>query len=324
MNLFTYGWINPVLAFVMSTLGCLLAIVLAIKARGRARRGRGRLLVYATVALGGIGVFQADLLALLGFGTGGAVVRYHSWTLLTGLGVAIVTVGAALSLVCFGQPGTLRLAAAGSLIGAGTAATHYVAVTGMRGAGYLYYEPIRFVGSVAIAMLAGCATLWFVLSLRRLRAAVLAASVAGASICGMHYTALSGLRTQPGLLVAVDGSQPVLGPPPVVLMGPAVLLGAAVTAMLWFFTVGASTVHDLRAIFEHPENSVEIEPWMIAEVTRRVGVGYRPSLASLAAAGPSRAAPSRLPAHLNRYPPGYRPALPSREGTPPQRVTGQP
>jgi NO-binding membrane sensor protein with MHYT domain len=287
-NSFTYGWMNPALAFALSTLGCLLAILLSVKVRARPGRGRGRLLVYATIALGGVGVFQAQLLAVLGFGISGTTLRYQPLTLLAGFGVATVAVGAGISLVSFGHPGSLRLAITSALIGTSVAGTDYVAIHGIRGAGDLYYEPNRLIGSAALGMLTGCAIVWFIVSVQGLRSAFLAATLAGASICATHYTAMSAVATQPGPLAAVDGSQPVTGYAPVVLLIPAVLLGAAVTAMLWFFSVGTSTVYDLRAIFQDPDNSVEIEPWMIAEVIRRVSSDYRELASVMASSNAAR------------------------------------
>jgi NO-binding membrane sensor protein with MHYT domain len=309
IDLSTSGWINPVLAFAMATLGCLLAVMLAIKARARPRRGRGRLLGYATVALGGIGIFQSHILAILGFGLRGAAVRYDLLTMLESLGTAIVAVGGGLLLVSVGRRTTMRLATAATLIGAGMAAAHHVAVSGMRAAGYLYYEPVRFAGSIAIAVLAGCAVCWFLVSLRGLRAAILAASVSGAAICGMHYTAMSAVRGEPGPLLAVDGSDPITGFPPMVLLGPALLLGAAVIAMLWFFTVGASTVDDLNNIFEDPEHSVEIEPWLIEEIATRIALGYCPPV-SLRAGGDATAKGVIAPGAAARDPATY--ATPAR------------
>jgi NO-binding membrane sensor protein with MHYT domain len=281
VNLFTYGWVIPALAFVMATSGFLLAIVLVKKARGRAGRSRGRLLGYATVALGGIGIFQTHFLALLGFSAKGVTLRYHPLTLLEGLGVAILAVGAGLCLAGFGRSGPTRLVSATTLIGAGAAAAHHICVSGMRGAGDLYYEPTQLVGSAVIGVLVAGLITRLILFPRGMRSAVVAASIAGAGMCGMHYLAITALRAQPGPLVAVDATLPAAGLTPMVLTGPAVLLGAAVTAMLWYFTLGASTVDDLRAIFEHPEDSVEIEPWLIAEVTRRVALDYYPPSAGM-------------------------------------------
>jgi NO-binding membrane sensor protein with MHYT domain len=274
LNLFAYGWINPTLALATSTLGCLLAILLAIKARGRAGRERGRLVVYATVALGGIGVFEAHFLAILGFGLRDGSVHYALLTMLVSLGAAMVPIGAGLFLVSLDRPGAEPLMTASALIGIGVTAGHYVAVNGVRGTGYLYYEPVRFIGSVAIAMLAGMATMWFIVSARGLRSAVLGALIAGAGICGMHYAAMSTLGAQPSLLVAVNGSERASGLPPMALIGPAVLLGVGAISMLWYFTVGTSTVREMKAFFENSEHPVEIEPWLIEEVTKRVALGY--------------------------------------------------
>ncbi len=318
VDLLSIGWINPILAFAMSTLGTLLAVLLAIKARARAGRGRGRLLVYASVALGGIGIFQAHLLALLGLGVDGTTLYYHPLTLWVSLGGAIVAVGAGVVLVTFGRPGTVRLIAASIAIGAGIAGSDYAAINAIRGSGDLYYDPMRLAGSAAISVLAGGGVVWFIGSVRGLRSAALAASMTGAAICGMHYTAAPAVGAAPNLLRAVDGSQPVSGVAPMLLLGPLILGGVVLTAMLWFFTLGSSTVYDLRAIFEDPEHSVEIEPWMIAEVTSRIASGPRRSVAVLASRpAASLAAPARRPgddpapaitSHIppDRYPPTYR------------------
>jgi hypothetical protein len=201
-------------------------------------------------------------------------VHYALLTMLVSLGAAMVPIGGGLFLVSLDRPGAEPLMTASTLFGIGVTAGHYVAVNGVRGTGYLYYEPVRFIGSVAIAMLAGMATMWFIVSARGLRSAVLGALVAGAGICGMHYAAMSTLRAQPSLLVAVNGSEKTAGLPPMALIGPAVLLGVAATSLLWYFTVGTSTVREMKAIFEDSEHPVEIEPWLIEEVTRRVALGY--------------------------------------------------
>jgi NO-binding membrane sensor protein with MHYT domain len=274
VNHFAYGWANPALAYVMSALGCLLAIMLTTKARGRRGRTRIRLLVYATVALGGVAIFQAYLVAMLGLAVPATVVRFEPVPLLASLGLALAVVGSGLVIVVFRAPTTARLGLAGLVVGVGLAAAQYVAATAISVGGTVGYEPVRLVGSVGIALLVGCGVLWCTVTLAGLRPAVIAGAGLGLALCVAHYLGLSALTVRLG--PAPAGMQTVPGLSPVLLVAPVILVGAMLTAMLWFFTVGTSTVDDLNTIFATPEHSVEIEPWMIEEVTTRISLGYGP------------------------------------------------
>jgi NO-binding membrane sensor protein with MHYT domain len=96
-------------------------------------------------------------------------------------------------------------------------------------------------------------------------ATILAAMVMGGAISGMHYTAMSAVQVRLGLdHPAIKGVDPML------LVAPIVLIGGAAISMLAFFTFGASTVRDVRLIYEASgELSEPIEPWLIAEVLAR-------------------------------------------------------
>ena len=61
-----------------------------------------------------------------------------------------------------------------------------------------------------------------------------------------------------------------LGWMPVALL--TLVLGTALIAMMWFFTVGTATRRDLHAIFDPLDDSGQIEPWMIEQVTARIAL----------------------------------------------------
>ncbi len=296
-----YGWVNPVLAYVMSVLGCLLGIMLAARAQADTGRRRTRLLIYATLALGGAGVWQAHVIALLGFALPNAVPRYDPLLIAVSLAVAVVVVGCGLFVAGLGDARFRRMLVAGTLLGAGVAATHYTAMAAVQVGGAIEYEPVRFAASVAIAMAAACAALWCIAALKGLRSAIIAALVLGAAVVGMHYVGMSAVRVRVIPFASAGESAHQAGVSPMLLIPLVVLLGSTAIAMMWFFTVGTSTVHDLRAIFETPERKVDIEPWMIDEITERIAVGAGPTgtqdepVTASGPAGNASALPSRLP-----------------------------
>jgi NO-binding membrane sensor protein with MHYT domain len=262
---FAHGWVTPALAYIMAVLGCLVGVLLCTKARTRTGRRRIRLLLYATMAIGGTGIWQVHFIAMLGFDVPESVVRYDTTLLTASFGSAILFVGAGLFTLGLGNPRPGRLGMAGALIGLGIAAMHYTGMAAVRTGGRIDYEPVRFAASITVAIVAATAALCFIVTLRGLRATVLAALALGTAICGMHYTAMAAVRVhfsvEHDIIAGID---------PMTLVAPIVLLGGAGITMLAFFTFGTSTVRDLRMIYEEPgERSEAIEPWMIEEVLSR-------------------------------------------------------
>src|SRR5262245_20764801 len=129
---FAYGVVTPVVAYLMSVLGCLLGLLLMAKARLRRGRARNRLLIYAAVAIGGTGIWLMHFIAMLGFDVPASSLRYDPWLTAASLGIAVLVVGAGLFLAGHGRLGFWRLLGAGALIGVGTSAMHYTGVAGVR------------------------------------------------------------------------------------------------------------------------------------------------------------------------------------------------
>jgi NO-binding membrane sensor protein with MHYT domain len=262
----------------MAVLGCLVGLLHTTKARTRPGRRRVRMLLYATLAIGMTGVWEMHFIAMLGFEVPGSAVRYDERLLAASLGLAVAVVGIGLFTAGYGNLRGWRLVAAGVLIGLGIAAMHYTGMAAVRLGGSIEYEPMRFVASIVVAIVAATAALWFVSVLRGLSATILAAMVMGGAISGMHYTAMAAVRVRLGL-----HHPAITGVDPMMLLAPIVLLGGAAISMLAFFTFGASTVRDLRRIYEASgELSEPIEPWLIAEVLARTS---RPPAAESAGSG---------------------------------------
>jgi NO-binding membrane sensor protein with MHYT domain len=284
----TYGWVNPILAFVMSAVGCLLGLLLMTKARTRTGRRRLRLLSYAAVAIGGTGIWQMHFIAMLGFDVPASAVRYDPLQTAASLGIAILGVGGGLFIAGYGTLGFWRLMAAGTVVGGGIAAMHYAGMAAVKVAGVIEYEPRRFAISIGIAMAIASASLWCTAALRGFGATVLAAVVLAAAISGMHYTAMSAVRVH-----LVTNHVGITGVDPIFLIGPMVTLGGAAIAMVAFFTFGNSTMEEVRAIYRDgsDEATGAIETRILAEVMARVTAGMVGEPLALPA-GPSTAPPA--------------------------------
>ncbi len=265
VNHFSFGWSTPALSYLMSVVGCLLGFMLASKARRYTGYRRTRLLIYATVALGGIGIWQSQVIALLGVSLPAAVVRFDPRTLGLSLAVALVDVGTGLFLVARGQLRAARLLIAGLVIGLGAAATSYTVLVALRMSADVTYDPARFGTTVVLCMLLAPFALWSIAALRGLVSTVVAALTLGLVVCGIHYGG------QWAMVVHFrQSTADVPGLSATTLIAPLMLGGFTVTVMLAYFTIGSSTMRELRAIYSPHENSEPIEPRLIEEVTQRV------------------------------------------------------
>jgi NO-binding membrane sensor protein with MHYT domain len=266
---FEFGLTSPALAGLSAILGCLLGIILTTKAQKVSGGRRVRLLAYASVAIGITAVWQSNIFALLGLAVPSTMLRLDPIAMTLSLALAVVPVGGGLFLVGYGRVGFLRLVTAGGLIGIGVAGTQFLILGSVRVGGVVTYDRPLLIASVVIAMVATCALLRFLVALRGLAAAVSAAIVSGLAICGVHYVGQYAIGVQlgpvPGLLPG-----PVTGIAPMALMLPTMVLGSVLITMMWFFTVGAATTRDLRAIFSASGHSGQIEPQIIDAVMRRV------------------------------------------------------
>lgn len=291
---FEFGPVSPVLAALSAVSGCLLGIILTTKAQKVSGSRRLRLLAYASVAVGVAGVWQSNVFALLGLGVPGSVLRLNPVTIAASLGLAIVSVGAGLFLVAYNGFGFLRLAGASGLIGLGVAGTHFLILDSVRLGGVVTYNQPLLITSVIMAMVAACALLWFLVSLRGLPAAVAAAVISGLAICAVQYVGQYSMNVHLGP-VPGRSPAPITGMPLLTLILPTMVFGGVLVAMLWYFTVGTATTRDLHAVFSASAHSGQIEPWIIEAVIRRVGtLAPGPDEATVAILPPT-ARRSRLP-----------------------------
>jgi NO-binding membrane sensor protein with MHYT domain len=239
INHFTYGFLTPSLAYLMSVIGSFLAL----QCTQRAHAGGSRIgwLAAASVALGGAGIWVMHFIAMLGFSIkGGVQIRFDvPLTLLSAL-IAIVVVGVGLFLVGLPErPRVAILLLGGAITGCGVAAMHYTGMAAMNTDATISYN-VRIVAlSVVVAVVAATAALWFTLRVEGLATTIGAALIMGVAVTGMHYTGMASMRAH---AVANPGVPP--GTNVLDLLTPLIVVVSLVTTVLM---LGVATTEPERA-----------------------------------------------------------------------------
>ncbi|MFI2472121.1 MHYT domain-containing protein [Nocardia xishanensis] len=264
---FSYGWLTPILAYIMSFTGSLLGLQCA--ARARAAEGRAGWLVLAAFAIGGTGIWVMHFIAMLGFSIRGAEIRYDVPLTLLSAATAIVVVGIGLFVVVTPRPTLVALFAGGTVTGLGVAAMHYLGMFAMKSSATIGYDLPTVVLSVAIAVIAATVALWFTLRVNGFLATTGAAGIMGLAVCGMHYTGMASMHAHHA---GHDG--PVAGTGAMQLLAP-LIVGISIVTMLLLIAVSLTSI----------EHDIDLPPLRAASV--------RPAAEDVAPAPPPRRAPAR-------------------------------
>lgn len=203
VNNFSSGALNPVLAYLMSCVGCFLGLRCATRAQACRGAARARWLAAGALAIATTGIWVMHFIAMLGFTIPGQTIRYNVVITIVSMLIAVIVVGIGTFIVGFSRGGTWPLLAGGMIIGIGVASMHYLGMAAIRVPDSLTYNPAIVAASVVIAMVAGIAALWAALRLNTLWSTLVASLIMGVAVSGMHYTGMAALRVQaaPGLAV---------------------------------------------------------------------------------------------------------------------------
>jgi NO-binding membrane sensor protein with MHYT domain len=236
---FAYGWINPIFAYVVSFLGFLLGLVFAARSREVVGAARARWLVLTAVSFGSAGIWVMHMLAMLGFDVPATTVRYDVFRVASSFVLVVVVLVAGLFLSGLGQPSIGRTLVGGAITGLGIAVMHYTGMAALHLGGEIIYDARRVGLSVLLAVAASTVLLWFSLSIRGASGTVLAAMVAAAAVCTVHYTAMSAVTVR-----LDETTGPVEGISPAFLLVPIFVVAGVVISTLAYCTVGISIRHD--------------------------------------------------------------------------------
>jgi NO-binding membrane sensor protein with MHYT domain len=204
VNNFTEGALNPVLAYLMSAVGCFLGLRCTTRARAYQGAARARWLAMAALAIGSTGIWVMHFIAMLGFTIPGQSIRYNVPVTILSMVLAVVVVGIGTFIVGFGPEANWPLIAGGLIIGCGVATMHYVGMSAIRVQDSLSYNPLLVAASVIIAVIAGTAALWAALRLDTMLSTIVASLIMGVAVSGMHYTGMAALRVYPAPGVTVN------------------------------------------------------------------------------------------------------------------------
>jgi NO-binding membrane sensor protein with MHYT domain len=132
-----------------------------------------------------------------------------------------------------------NLTTGAALMGVGICSMHYTGMAAMRMSPPIQYDPVLFVASVIIAIVASLAALWIAFQLRRKYSggAILAklgsAVVMGFAIAGMHYTGMAAAQFAPdSICLAADGGSAMDNATLAVIIGVATLSILAITLVI--------------------------------------------------------------------------------------------
>ncbi|WP_336209019.1 MHYT domain-containing protein [Nonomuraea sp. LPB2021202275-12-8] len=233
--------LTPVLAYVMSSVGSMLGLLLTSRARlVSAKEGRFWL-VGAAVAIGGTGIWTMHFIAMMGFAVRGTVIRYDVPLTVVSAVIAITVVGAGLFLVQRGGERRPFLLAGGALAGLGVAGMHYLGMAAMNMSAHLSYDPLIVAASMAIAVAAATTALWFTIRVRGALRIGGAALVMGVAVTGMHYTGMHAMSVEVHEMTA-----PIAGARPIDFMLPLIVGISVVTMGLLLAVVLSPSERELR------------------------------------------------------------------------------
>ncbi|MEW2548801.1 MHYT domain-containing protein [Streptomyces sp. NPDC047002] len=188
---FSYGLVTPAAAFLMACLGSALGLRCAAPSlRGSSAR-RPTAFALGTLALC-CGMWTMHFVAMTGFSIAGAGFDYDRPTMFAGFGVGLLMAGAGLWVVGHRGATPMSLVTGGTLTGLGIASMHYLGMAGLRLDGYVTYDTLTVIASVALAVAAGIASLATTARHRGPFAGAAAAVCLGGAATGMHYLAMTG------------------------------------------------------------------------------------------------------------------------------------
>ena len=167
-------------------------------------------LIAGALAMGS-GIWSMHFIGMLAFHLPTAVAYDLPITVLS-LIIAIAVSAVALGVFRQSDLRVKNLLGCALLMGIGIAAMHYTGMIAMRMSPAIEYDPVLFVASVLIAIVASAAALWIAFMLRRsfARLAIVAklasAGVMGIAIAGMHYTGMAAARFPPDSICLAAGA----------------------------------------------------------------------------------------------------------------------
>ncbi|MBO1415859.1 MHYT domain-containing protein, partial [Streptomyces sp. FH025] len=195
LNHFSFGWLTPVLSYLMACAGAALGLRCTLRGLAASGSARRNWLLTAAAAIGS-GIWTMHFVAMFGFSVDGTELRYNVPLTVLSLVVAVLVTGLGLTVVCYGGHRGLALLGGGFTTGVGVAAMHYLGMASVRMRGALRYDAGTVALSVLVAVGAATAALWAAVTIRNVYAAAAASLAMGLAVSCMHYTGMAAVHVQ--------------------------------------------------------------------------------------------------------------------------------
>lgn len=185
-----YAFAGVVFSYLASFSGSLLALLCArriVRADGTLNLA---MLVWAAVALGGIGIWSMHFIGMSAYRLPIPIVYEASLTAVSFV-AAVVISGIALYLAGGTQFSMGGWVAGSLLAGLGASVMHYMGMFAMTMRAVMYFDVLLVAASVTIAIVAATSALWLAFNLTRFEHQVAAAAVMAVAICAMHYLGMA-------------------------------------------------------------------------------------------------------------------------------------
>ncbi|WP_415953087.1 MHYT domain-containing protein [Streptomyces sp. KLOTTS4A1] len=184
-----FGWLTPVLSYVMACIGAALGLRCMVRALAATGRSRRNWLITGASAIAS-GIWTMHFVAMFGFQVTGTEIRYNVPLTVLSLLVAMTVVFVGVFAVAYSRNKGLALILGGLTTGIGVASMHYLGMAALRLHGELSYDPAVVGLSVLISIAAATAALWAALNIKSPVAVAVASLVMGAAVTSMHYTGM--------------------------------------------------------------------------------------------------------------------------------------
>jgi len=201
----TYQPVLMLLSIGVAILGSLTALALTSLSNDEDAGHRGFALANGALIMGAT-IWSMHFVAMMAVEFP-LVVNYNLVETLGSVGIAIVATGTGLFIASEQKFGRWSIPVGGVFMGLGIGGMHYLGMSAIRGCGLAY--DLRLVGaSVAIAIGASTAALWFAFYKRNVLMSLAGGVVQGLAIASMHYTAMAATYFVP-LGVEMEISKPI-------------------------------------------------------------------------------------------------------------------
>lgn len=262
------GTFDPVLvglSLVIAVIASFTGLSLAQRMATSAGRAKAIWLLTAAVALGG-GIWSMHFVAMLAFSLPGMQTSYDPWLTVVSFLIPIGLTGSGLAIAAPSARSTARLLIAGSLMGAGVLAMHYIGMAAMRMPATIDYSALRVTYSALIAIVASTVAVWLAFCKHGLGRRAAASIAMGIAIAGMHYTGMSAaeflIKPMPNMPPSSSGiNQTSLA---------IVVAGFAISLLL--MALGAARLDHLFKTYERREARIALR-LQVADILREDGSG---------------------------------------------------